>query len=178
MKHPCGPAREEFIPEGDAGADGEAGAKAARQAHVVPRLLVGEHQGLGVTQKAPPRRGQDRPGAIADKQPRSQRLLQVLDARADRGLGDMHPVGGFEETAVGGHLEKGLDLFDVHGQGFYTRRRQISARPQPGRKAGASADRKPRVMAAIYRDLRYQLRINFVCHPYKRRLIFTSTVGN
>ena len=132
VAHPRGPPRQELIPEGDPGTDGQTGAKAARQAHVVPRLLIGQHQRLGVTQKAPPRRCQDRPGPIANEKPCPQRLLQALDARADRGLGDMHPVGGFEETAVGGHLEKGLDLFDVHGQGFYTRHRRISVNPSPG----------------------------------------------
>ena len=44
----------------------------------------------------------------------AERLLQPLDAQADRRLGDEQPVAGADEGAGGGDFEESADQGDVH----------------------------------------------------------------
>ena len=77
-------------------------------------LVVALLPAFAVAQKAPAGRRQGGAGAVADKQFDPEVGFQVVDAGADRGLGDMQPGGSLEETAIGRHGEKGPNLINIH----------------------------------------------------------------
>ena len=112
--HPSDPLRQKSLPQGDASADAQAGAVAFRQAGVVARLVGGQHQPLGVIEKAPARGRQAGTGAVAHEQPGAEFVFQPLNPRADGRLGQVKLLGRLEKTPVRGDGEKGPGLIDIH----------------------------------------------------------------
>lgn len=112
--HPADPLRQESLPQRGAPAEADARAVTLRQADVGARLLGGEHEALGVIEKAPAGGREARAGAVAHEQARAEFVFQAQDAGADGGLGQVQLLGRFEEAALGGDREEGFGLVDVH----------------------------------------------------------------
>ena len=67
-----------------------------------------------MTQKFLPSWRQHGASAIPNEKAGPEKLLQALDTRAYRGLGNVNPVRSFEKTAMRRYREKRSNLFAVH----------------------------------------------------------------
>ena len=76
-------------------------------------LLNRQDDRFGILHEPTPGSSQSGACPIADEQLGAQLRFQILDARADRRLGHVNPLGGLEETAVCGDGEKCPGLIDV-----------------------------------------------------------------
>jgi len=106
----------------DVGANGERGAEpqaarlqAAQLLEGATPLFEGFQRALGVRQEAASGIGEAYAAPIAFEQRLAELALQRLDTRRNRGLRQEESLRRFAEAPVPRHLDKGLDLTQVHG---------------------------------------------------------------
>src|SRR3546814_8309664 len=69
----------------------------------------------GVLLELPPGRRQRGAALVAHEEGAAEMLLQRMDARAHRRLGDVEPLGGADEAAGGDDGQESARQFRVHG---------------------------------------------------------------
>ncbi len=110
--------QQELLPETEPRTDGHCTVKASGHADVVACLLDGTHQGRGMFLEVAARRGEGGSSLVADEQLAAEDGFESLDARTDRGLGDVQPLCGADEIAGRHHCQESTRKLGIHAD-FY-----------------------------------------------------------